>query len=145
MSTRFRDLLPTSWYQRTLSPTCREEFVQGSGAVGPGFDAIAVLEVIEPLALVGTPIPAGEDAEAFGSLIDPLPLVDIARYVSQPALAVGLVIDEIALEAASILASGVKQSSLMPKPCFRAGFSFLEAHVAGRGLIFILSGMPCQT
>eukprot|EP00437_Effrenium_voratum_P063514 CAMPEP_0181492380 /NCGR_PEP_ID=MMETSP1110-20121109/50650_1 /TAXON_ID=174948 /ORGANISM="Symbiodinium sp., Strain CCMP421" /LENGTH=115 /DNA_ID=CAMNT_0023619607 /DNA_START=293 /DNA_END=637 /DNA_ORIENTATION=+ len=71
-----------------------------SGAVGPGFDSIAVLEVIEPLALVGTPISASEDAEAFCSLIDPLPLVDIARYVCQPTLAIGLVIDEIALEAA---------------------------------------------
>ena len=108
-----------------------------------------MLEVIEPLALVGTPISASEDAEAFCSLIDPLPLVDIARYVCQPALAIGLVIDENALEAASILASSVTRRpkkltmhSSMPKPCFNAGFQRLTFR---RALGSFLSGTRCQT
>ena len=63
-----------------------------SGAVVPSLDAVAVLQVVLPVAFVSSPIDVQVNAEAVRLVVDPVALVDVPVNVDELALAVGSVV-----------------------------------------------------
>lgn len=71
-------------------------------AIDPGFDAVPVVEVVFPLALVHGPVGVRVLPEAIGLVVFPLAIVHVAVHVPELAVPVCFVVDPVAFIACSI-------------------------------------------
>jgi hypothetical protein len=71
-------------------------------AIGPAFLAVAVLQVVFPLALVPRSVYMDVDTVPVGLVVDPVALVDVTVNVNELALAVGSVVLPITFVASAV-------------------------------------------
>eukprot|EP00405_Crypthecodinium_cohnii_P060106 CAMPEP_0195026854 /NCGR_PEP_ID=MMETSP0326_2-20130528/51152_1 /TAXON_ID=2866 ORGANISM="Crypthecodinium cohnii, Strain Seligo" /NCGR_SAMPLE_ID=MMETSP0326_2 /ASSEMBLY_ACC=CAM_ASM_000348 /LENGTH=189 /DNA_ID=CAMNT_0040048863 /DNA_START=400 /DNA_END=966 /DNA_ORIENTATION=+ len=80
----------------------RDVFTLEVRAIGPGFDALSTLQVLDPLSIVGTTIEVDKLAVAVRLVIGPLTIVEISVGVSKPSVATRSVLPELPFELAAV-------------------------------------------